>query len=101
MAAMLISWEKRISWSSTGFHFRGNFVLTGRKPAARGICFRFIASLFADDATPAFYNRSVLKEATPKIMAIFRSWGMEAHFATPAVTKSKSEIVFDPQPRQF
>jgi hypothetical protein len=101
MAAMLMSWEKRISWSSIGFHFRDDFVLTGRKSSARGTRFRFIASLFADDAALAFYNRSVLEEATPKIVALFRSWGMEAHFATPAVPKSKSEIVFYPQPRQF
>ena len=68
MADMLVSWEKRISWSCIGFHFRDDFVLTGRKPTARRICFHFIASLFADDTAFAFYSRSVLEEATP------RSW---------------------------
>ena len=42
-----------------------------------------------------------LEEVTPEIAVLFRSWGMEAHFATPIAPKSKSEIAFYPQPRQF
>ena len=102
MAPMLMSWEKRILWPSIGFHFRDDFVLTGRKPTARGSASASLPlSLFADDAALAFYSRSVLEEATPKIVALFRLWSMEVHFATPALPKSKSTIVFYPEPRQL
>ena len=61
MAAMLTSWEKHISWSSIGFHFRDVSALTDRKPTTRVTYSHFIASLSAEDLTLAFYSRSVLE----------------------------------------
>ena len=41
------------------------------------------------------------KKPPPQIVTLFRIWGMEAHFAAPALPKPKSGIAFYPRPRQL
>ena len=100
MCAIMESWHAEHDYTMCEMRSARDFVLSGRRPTARGEDFSVGDSEYADDAALQFPTREVLDEQSPMLYKHFERWGMEMHAqeapttAKPAPKASKSEVLF-------
>ena len=89
------SWHAEHDYPMCEMRSARDFVLSGRRPTARGEDFSIPDSEYADDTALPFPTRGVCEEMAPQLFTHFERWGMEVHARAPGATKaSKSEVLF-------
>ena len=103
MAAIMETWQMDSTYELCLFRTRPDFVLSGRRPMAKGEEFTVVDSRYADDTGLAFCSRADVDLQTPRVITHFGKWGMEIHsgildtsdpMAMVETKASKSEILF-------
>ena len=96
IAAILISWRASHDRPLCLFQSKNDFILTGRKPNAKGTQFSFDDSEYADDTAVVFDSRESYEESTPHLLNHFDRFGMEVHTgdSTQPEKPPKTEVLF-------
>ena len=95
IAAIMETWKLEHTYELCTFRTAPDFIMTGRRPSARGEEFTVADSEYADDTALPFCSRADVEEYTPKLMKHFERWGMEIHAGVVEPFKaSKSEVLF-------
>ena len=79
IAAIMITWRQTRNHPQCLFRTKDDFVLTGRKPNAKGEHFVFGDSEYADDTAILFDSRESVVTDAPGINNHFERFGMEVH----------------------
>jgi exonuclease III len=95
IAAIMVTWRDIRNHPQCTFRTRNDFVLTGRRPTARGEDFVFGDSEYADDTAVLFDSRESIEADAPGIDTHFGRFGMEVHAGHTQIDKpSKTEILY-------
>ena len=96
IAAVMITWRSSVDRPLCIFRSKEDFVLTGRRAAAKGTDFSFGDSEYADDTAVLFPTRENLEHYTPILLKHFERFGMEVHTGdkTQPDKPSKTEVLF-------